>query len=727
MNKLWIILILFLAYATFPFNGIAQEKIQMTLEKSGVYTVPCEVNGLRMRLIFDTGAKDVQISSVEALFMLRNGYIDEDDFVGTGMYSTADGTISEHAIVNIKTIKIGNKVLTDVNACISSNIDAPMLLGQSALSKLGAYSIDGSTLILSGIPDNTIYDLKGNPVSAYYTGKGTCRYKDNGVYTGDFVNGKMDGRGTIDFGKDGKFEGTFKNGNATYGTHTFNESERYIGQYKNGNWNGRGSYYFSDGRKYEGDFIDGVSDGKGTFIWPNGDKYVGEFKNDVFWGKGTMNYADGCKYIGDFINNKKEGEGTMTFPDGTKYVGHFKNDNFHGYGTYYWEDGAKYEGYWSDGKQNGTGTMSESDGEITNGIWKNGELHGNGVTTFSNGDKYEGTLGDIITEGTYTWKNGNKYIGQFEDGVASGYGIKYYNNGDRYEGYWKGWQHHGQGTMFYADGKVVEGEWYYGLCKDCRTNKVQQSNQNYSVENITTNTKVENRRWLYETMKKENYDVPSFEEFCYDIEDADVRDWYYNEATSLGYNLGSKEEFEHAMASSPKPTRDATFGNKDNEDYYLAQTKTEINLRSGPGTNYKILDKIPQGGFVVLTSGDSHQAFRKVIFIDKNIIGYVSRDYLTNFKKIEVDERGNLQVEGRNNKQNADVKIKNNTNKNITIVIGSQVYIFSPYETRTLNDLTPKRYKIMASAPGVIPYVGFDTVQGGYEYSWTFYIRTGRQ
>lgn len=516
MNKLFSLFIPLIAFAAFPLNGATQEKIQMTLENSGVYTVPCEVNGLRMRLIFDTGAKDVQLSSVEALFMLRNGYIDEDDFVGTGMYSTADGTISEHAIVILKTIKIGSKVLTDVKACISSNIDAPMLLGQSALSKLGAYSIDGSTLILNGLPGNSIYDLKGNPVSAYYTGKGTCRYKENGVYTGDFVNGKMDGRGVIDFGKEGIFEGTFKNGNAIYGTHTYNDGDKYVGPYKNGSWNGKGTYYYSDGSIYKGDFVDDVCEGIGTLTQPNGDKYVGDFKYDVPWGKGTFYYADGSKFTGEFYNGLKEGKGILTYPNG----------------------------------------------KIIRGTWKNDELQGN--------------------------------------------------------------------------------------------DRQLQSNNDY--------------------------------------------------------------EFERN-----------NFGTKDNEDYYLAQAKTEVNLRSGPGTEFKILTKIPSGGYVVVTSGDSHQAFRKVLYTDKNIIGYVSRNYLTNFQKIDVDERGNLQVEGRNYKQNADVKIKNNTNKNITIVIGNQTYVFSPFETRTLYDIAPKRYKVMASAPGVIPYVGFDTIQGGYEYSWTFYIRTGRQ
>lgn len=79
----------------------AQERIPMTLEKSGIYTIPCEVNGLRLNFVFDTGASAVHISLIEAAFMLKNGYITEDDFIGTGNYSMADGSIAENALINL--------------------------------------------------------------------------------------------------------------------------------------------------------------------------------------------------------------------------------------------------------------------------------------------------------------------------------------------------------------------------------------------------------------------------------------------------------------------------------------------------------------------------------------------------------------------------------------------------------------------------------------------------
>lgn len=117
--------------------AFAEDRIPMTLEKSGIYTIPCEVNGLKLKFVFDTGAADVHLSLVEAAFMLKNGYLEPDDFIGSGTYVMADGNISENTQVNLRNIKIGTHTLTNVTACISSNVSASLLLGQSALSKLG--------------------------------------------------------------------------------------------------------------------------------------------------------------------------------------------------------------------------------------------------------------------------------------------------------------------------------------------------------------------------------------------------------------------------------------------------------------------------------------------------------------------------------------------------------------------------------------------------------------
>lgn len=136
-----------LAIMFITLSNMAQECIQIKNE-NGVYTVPCLVNGLKLRFVFDTGAADVSISATEALFMLKNEYLSEDDFIDKASYILADGSIQENAIVNLKEIKIGSKTLNDIRACVVNNIEAPLLLGQSAIKRLGAWYIDEDKLFL---------------------------------------------------------------------------------------------------------------------------------------------------------------------------------------------------------------------------------------------------------------------------------------------------------------------------------------------------------------------------------------------------------------------------------------------------------------------------------------------------------------------------------------------------------------------------------------------------
>jgi aspartyl protease family protein len=111
-------------------------------KKNGVYEVPIEINGSKMSFIFDTGASDITISLTEATFLYKQGTLTDDDFLGTQQFQIADGSISEGTIINLKTIKIGNRTLSNVQASVIHNIVAPLLLGQSALAQFGKVSID---------------------------------------------------------------------------------------------------------------------------------------------------------------------------------------------------------------------------------------------------------------------------------------------------------------------------------------------------------------------------------------------------------------------------------------------------------------------------------------------------------------------------------------------------------------------------------------------------------
>lgn len=123
------------------------EEIPFTKE-GGVCKVKCAINGLPLHFIFDTGATDVSISSVEATFMAKNDFLSSSDIIGKQNYQTADGNITEGTVINLKDVKLGSLHLNNIKASVVRNQEAPLLLGQSVLSKLGKIEIDNTKNVL---------------------------------------------------------------------------------------------------------------------------------------------------------------------------------------------------------------------------------------------------------------------------------------------------------------------------------------------------------------------------------------------------------------------------------------------------------------------------------------------------------------------------------------------------------------------------------------------------
>lgn len=128
-------------------DNVSEHKVKghtkVHMEKAGgVYLVPIKVNGLDLKFIFDTGASSICLSSAEALVMLRQGQITQDDFVGQQQFQDATGGISVGTIIRLHTVEIGGIILKNVEANVVDNIQAPLLLGQTALSKFGKVTID---------------------------------------------------------------------------------------------------------------------------------------------------------------------------------------------------------------------------------------------------------------------------------------------------------------------------------------------------------------------------------------------------------------------------------------------------------------------------------------------------------------------------------------------------------------------------------------------------------
>ena len=66
-------------------------------------------------------------------------------------------------------------------------------------------------------------------------------------------------------------------------------------------------------------------------------------------------------------------------------------------------------------------------------------------------------------EGTYHWRNGDKFVGEWKNDLRHGKGVYTWKNGDRFEGRWENSVRTGRGVWYYAsDGAVVYGEYVNG-------------------------------------------------------------------------------------------------------------------------------------------------------------------------------------------------------------------------------------------------------------------------
>lgn len=124
-------------------------QVSIMMEKRGsVFYIPGKINGLSLEFIFDTGASKCFLSATEALFMLKNGYLDKKDILGKSRAQIGDGSIMENVDVVLRELEIAGVKLYNVSASIVQNLDAPLLLGQSAIQKLGAIRLEGNKLTI---------------------------------------------------------------------------------------------------------------------------------------------------------------------------------------------------------------------------------------------------------------------------------------------------------------------------------------------------------------------------------------------------------------------------------------------------------------------------------------------------------------------------------------------------------------------------------------------------
>lgn len=209
--------------------------------------------------------------------------------------------------------------------------------------------------------------------------------------------------------------------------------------------------------------------GFGKYMYSNSKNYKkfyeGEFKNGLKNGKGTFHDESfgrvNKKYVGQFKDDEFHGKGTLTYL-GT-YTGQFYKGLMHGHGKQKSIVGWTFEGEFKYDK-NHKGTFLFKDGSKYVGQFVNGKRGGQGKFYDKTGKLiFEGRFREgkpikksEVTKGKKQYKVG-VYEGEIINGLADGYGVFKMTNGMIYRGIFKEDKAYGYGIMTFPDGSKYEG------------------------------------------------------------------------------------------------------------------------------------------------------------------------------------------------------------------------------------------------------------------------------
>ena len=72
-------------------------------------------------------------------------------------------------------------------------------------------------------------------------------------------------------------------------------------------------------------------------------------------------------------------------------------------------------------------------------------------------------------QGTISYPNGGKYVGEWKDGLLNGHGTFTGNDSSSFVGQWKDGTRHGKGVLFEKNGEIKSGTWVKGSLQQTRT------------------------------------------------------------------------------------------------------------------------------------------------------------------------------------------------------------------------------------------------------------------
>jgi hypothetical protein len=147
-----------------PSPGSAEH---ISLEpEHGIYMVPVRINqALSIPFVLDSGAAEVAIPADVFTTLMRSNSVEPTDFIGEGIFITADGSQHKSQRFILREVQVGTLVIYNVVANVVP-IEGSPLLGQSFLSRLPSWSIDNNSHLLNLATGKAVQTAPDSPTAA---------------------------------------------------------------------------------------------------------------------------------------------------------------------------------------------------------------------------------------------------------------------------------------------------------------------------------------------------------------------------------------------------------------------------------------------------------------------------------------------------------------------------------------------------------------------------------
>ncbi|MEI6696268.1 MAG: OmpA family protein [Bacteroidota bacterium] len=123
-------------------NNPLENSVEFTIGTNGVQEIPCIINNVSFKMAIDEKAKNLTFAYDDAMTFLQAGRINKNDFKENEKAIDKEGNIVEKSTLIIKSIKLGNSEIKNVEAIIMKNMKITLIIDKSNLGKFGEITID---------------------------------------------------------------------------------------------------------------------------------------------------------------------------------------------------------------------------------------------------------------------------------------------------------------------------------------------------------------------------------------------------------------------------------------------------------------------------------------------------------------------------------------------------------------------------------------------------------